>query len=217
MRAEVGVGSLHSRRQLLKALYWKKLCTMSSDRLVSLIFRRRHTEVLAGHGALSCLNSFKTCLDELDLGSAWSDATADDWDSLVRAQVLAKELHQQAARQLACTSLTLYTALDHSYAQGAHSYLLDRGNLPGTRLKTHLRLGILWTMSRVASVAKWPASGGCCLVGLLKMPSTLCCCAHPSPATGTSSAAAWLWRCPAWVWPAAPSLTTLMEHPLLKL
>ena len=164
MRAEVGVGSLHSRRQLLKALYWKKLCALSSDRLVSLIFRRRHAEVLAGHGALSCLNSFKTCLDELDLSAAWADATADDWDSVVRAQVRAKELRQQTALQLACRSLTLYTALDHSYSHGAHSYLLDRGNLPGTRLKTHLRLGILWTMSRVASVAKWPASGGCCLL-----------------------------------------------------
>ena len=37
-------------------------------------------------------------------------------------------------------------------SRSAHSYLLDRGNLLGTRLKSHLRLGIMWLMPRVASV-----------------------------------------------------------------
>ena len=40
----------------------------------------------------------------------------------------------------------------------------DRTNIAGTRLKSHLRFGILWLMDRVASVLGWPEAGTHCLL-----------------------------------------------------
>ena len=165
MRADMGIGTLHSRRQLLKSLYWKKLCDMRSDRLVSVLFRARHADVLAGRGQLSCLNSFRSCLIELNLSTAWATRSVmADWPTGVRGLVRANEIKQQCALQLGCSSPSLYTSLEYDFSFGAHSYLLDRSNLLGTRLKSHLRFGVLWLMSRVASVLKWPKTGGSCLM-----------------------------------------------------
>ena len=165
LRADMGVSSLHARRLLLKTLYWKKLCDMSSDRLASLLLRRRHAEVISGHAALSCLNSFKASLLELGLDAGWSSCSAlGDWPTLVRNQVRQHELEHQQELQRGYSSLSLYTELGHDFSLGAHSYLLDRGNLLGTRLKSQLRFGVLWLMARVASVLKWPAAGGGCPV-----------------------------------------------------
>ena len=120
---------------------------------------------MVGRGRLSCLHSFKTVLEKYDLLQCWRAATVPgDWASAVRAAVKEEDLRAHAEAVARQSSLTLYTQLNHDSSKGAHPYLLDRSNIPGTRLKCHLRLGILWLMDRVASTLKWPPAAGVCLL-----------------------------------------------------
>jgi len=162
-RADTGVGSCASRRQLLKMLYWSKLCNANNERLLAHVFRHRHAEVLAGGARFSCLLSFRQVLSTYGLTSFWESCSdSSEWPTLVRKQVLAVELGRHHAEVSELPSLSFFSTLHHDFSDGVHPYLDDRANLLGTRLKSKLRWGCLWLMQRVASNLSWPVSGGMC-------------------------------------------------------
>ena len=166
VRADLGLHTLRSRRQMLKLLYWGKLCNTKSNRLLAHVFKSRRAQVIAGGGALSSLVSFRSCLAELDLSYVWLSASCPgDWPSLVRQHIRDHNDHIYDHAVDNSASLSLYRHFNaRAYPRVVHPYLDDRYNIPGTRLKSYLRMGAMWTMSRVASCAGWPASGGACLL-----------------------------------------------------
>ena len=90
--------------------------------------------------------------------------TTSDWSNYVRQLAVRLHTEDQGKVIASHSSLLLFSCLGHFYSHGTHPYLDDRSNLRGTRLKTALRTGTMWTMSRVASALGWPASGGLCLL-----------------------------------------------------
>ena len=166
VRIDLGLQTLQLRRQMLKLLYYDKLCQANSNKLLSHLFRKRHSQVVAGHGKLSCLNSFKACLDEFNLSHVWLPATCpNNWPTLVRSQAQTISDHAHTSAITNSSSLYIYRQRGfRSCPRDVHPYLDDRHNIRGTRFKTYLRMGTLWTMSRVASCAGWPRAGGECLL-----------------------------------------------------
>ncbi len=62
VRAELGLEELRFRRQALKLRWWARLCDAPQERLMSLLFRRRHEEVSAGGARFSGLRSLRELL-----------------------------------------------------------------------------------------------------------------------------------------------------------
>ena len=86
--AEMGLHPLVSRRRARKLGYWRKLCGADESRLLSVIFRNRHAEVVAGGAKQSCLNSFRDVLSMHGLAEHWDGRTVStSWHSVVRAVV----------------------------------------------------------------------------------------------------------------------------------
>ena len=163
VRADLGLAPLESRRRCLKMLYDGKLCNAAHDRLLSLVFRRRHEEALAGGAKLSVLHSFKTELLGHQFGQAWRAAAVPaEWPQLVRDRVQEVAKDAETAVMLQHGSLKLFNTLGQDFTMGTHALLEDRSNILGTRLKSQLRFGVLWLMDRVAKVLDWPTAGGLC-------------------------------------------------------
>ena len=76
LRAEFEVLSLKSRRRILKPGYWRKLCDSKHSRLLSLVFRSRYAQVLAGGGQHSSPVAFRDLLQECDLEHHWLHRSA---------------------------------------------------------------------------------------------------------------------------------------------
>ena len=165
VRADLGLPSLQTRRRALKLGYWSKLCEAQSAKLLSVVFRSRHADVLHGRGRLSCLHSFRDTLCKFGLATLWRyRTTTADWAAVTRRVIELAHANESSAAIGTHSSLALYARLDHDIRSGTHPYLDDRTNLHGTRLKSALRMGTLWTMSRVASALGWPAVAGQCLL-----------------------------------------------------
>ena len=163
--SDLGLPTLKTRRKILKLGFWKRLCDARPDRLLSRLFRKRHQEVLAGSARLSCLRSMGALLCEFKFGHFWTTGTVpSDWAGLVRARAWLSEAALQTANMASCSSLLLYRSLGHGFRRGTHPFLDDRDNIHGTRLKSSLRFGTIFTMSRVARTLKWPESGAHCLL-----------------------------------------------------
>ena len=69
---------LQSRRQARKLGYWGKLCSAESERLLSVVFRRRHAEVVAGTAPQSCLVAFQEVLMEHGFTEQWAACDITD-------------------------------------------------------------------------------------------------------------------------------------------
>ena len=105
----------------------------------------------------------RTVLLEHDFAHNWISQSVElDWTVLARSAVRTRQLHDQARLLTLQSSLKLYSTLGHDFTCGINPYLDDRSNIFGTRLKTALRLGTLWVMTRVVSVLKWSESHSVC-------------------------------------------------------
>ena len=141
------------------------MCSADPDRLLAHVYRCRLRVTQGGGGKYSSLNAFRDCLADLGFDHYWINGCADsDWSSRVHVTSRLVVLEEEAAKMAHSSSLQLFRRLRHDFSSGTHAYLHDRQNRLGTRLKSSLRFGTLWLLSRVASVLKWPRSGGACLL-----------------------------------------------------
>jgi hypothetical protein len=140
VRAELGLEELRFRRQALKLRWWARLCAAPQERLVSLLFRRRHAEVLAGGGRFSGLREL---LYSYGFAGEWLDRRASpspnpEWCLAVDTAV--RERAADVARADIASRASLRGFVSHP--GGLSSYLDDRSNIRGTRM-TKVRLGLL--------------------------------------------------------------------------
>jgi hypothetical protein len=164
LRAEFGLTTLKSRRRVLKLGYWRKLCISEHSRLFSLVFRRRHEQVLRGDGRFSGLRAFRDLLVECDMEHRWLRGTALEetaWRSAANLAVRAMSEREEAAELSARSSLRLYSELELKQT-AIPQYLSDRSNVVGTRLLTKCRMGYLYLMDRVAKAASAEEVSPCC-------------------------------------------------------
>ena len=164
LRTEFSVPTLQSRRMILKLGYWRKLCFAEHSRLFSLVFRRRHEQVLSGGGAHSCLRAFRDLLINCDMHSRWLNRSAmveKAWRSAVRLAVEDIRVQEEAVRIASHSSLRLYTQLELKQTD-IPLYLNDRSNAEGVHLLTKCRLGYLWTMRAIAKTVRDPSVNAMC-------------------------------------------------------
>ena len=90
--------------------------------------------------------------------------TTSEWELQARQRVERAWETRQNSDLGAHKSLRLCTQLRHERSHGCHPYLDDRSNIPGTRIKTYLRLGTTLTMEQIASSLKSPGFSDCCLM-----------------------------------------------------
>ena len=163
--SELGLDRLKPRRQQLKLGYWEHLCTADNSRLLSLVFRNRHAEVVAGRGLHSCLQSFRDVLVDHGFGDEWeSKELQDNWKDAVLQATKSKQVAMEKAAWAGRSSLEVYASLGHSAAAGVAPYLDDWTNREGVRMLTKCRLGYLLLMKTIARILRWPLSGGCCVM-----------------------------------------------------
>ena len=151
--AELGMEPPEVRRHSLKLGYWARLCNAAKDRLLSLIFTRRHAEVSQGGAPRSCLQSFKSSLQDHAFGQEWDAKTAGPvFHRLAKEKIAAVGRRFQQLQILSKPSLSYFSSIGQDYSLGTALDLDDRNNLVGTRLLTRLRLGQAYLMERVASL-----------------------------------------------------------------
>ena len=164
--AELGLLILKARRQMLQLGYWRKLCTVRVNRLLSRVFRHRMEHVRAGGGRRSLLWNFRTTLYALGLSRFWDSGGAgysdSHWRNVVWNSVDRVHRRSWRDRALAKSSLSVYVSLGHTPEDGVAPYLDEaRADRTATRLMSRVRLGTLWLMSRIHSVSGGAVSDVC--------------------------------------------------------
>ena len=169
LRSELGLCSLKARRVKLRLGFWSHLCRADPSRLMSVVFRRRHAEVLAGGARLSGLRHFKDALVQQGLGFYWdagciSPGPVEEWKEKVDSHVMARE--REAQLQEMHTKPSLRNYVRHCLPSGDRVpvYLQDRSNVQGRDIMAACRLGSLDLMPRIAQSMKWPESRGRCML-----------------------------------------------------
>ena len=165
VRAELGLVELQFRRQALKLRWWDRLCSVLPERLLSLVFRRRHNEILSGGARYSGLQSMKDLLLSYGFSEEWLQRRSDlkvnvSWTTEVKAVVNLRALASASANIAGRSSLSLLSLRPHGIAH----YLDDRKNMAGTRLLAKVRLGHIMVMATVARMLGWPANRALCLL-----------------------------------------------------
>lgn len=113
MHAELGLLSLADRRVCLKLGYYQRLCDASEDRLLSLIFRRRHAEVERGAAPHSGLQSMRVAMADAGFAKEWRarDCGAGDWVSEVKLAVTERAALVQREEMAQRSTLAEYVRL----------------------------------------------------------------------------------------------------------
>jgi hypothetical protein len=163
VRAELGLEELRFRRQARKLRWWAQLCDAPQERLMSLLFRRRHEEVLASGARFIGLRSLRELLTSYGFADEWLDRRAGrkpEWCLAVDAAV--RERAADVARADIAGHSSLRGFVPHP--GGISRYLDDRSNIRGTRTITKVRLGHLMVMATVGRMLHWPlpGPGACC-------------------------------------------------------
>ena len=132
LRAEMGLSPLQIRRRGRKLGYWRKLCMAHESRLVSLIFRERHAEVVAGTATQSCLVGFKRVLEMHGFAELWTErAVTDTWQADVWHAVDIERSQDETVVMSHHSSLAGYAQLGHTSNKGIPCYLHDLSNREG--------------------------------------------------------------------------------------
>jgi len=143
----MGLQTLASHRRSLKLGYWRRLCVAPRNRLLSsLVFRRRHAEVLSGGAQWSHLNAMLSLSLELDMEEEWQSREVfckREWDVQVSSSVGSASYFEERELFLTHSTLSVYAGLGHSASRGVAPYLNDTSNKLGTRLMTKARFGHL--------------------------------------------------------------------------
>jgi hypothetical protein len=192
LRAEHGVELLSARRLKLKVGFWRRLYTVSPQRLLRSVVEMRYLQVRAGNariGSRSVLRSFRDSLTNSGLGHYWIDPSGavvdynkEDWKRYSYAIIDEQQDRNRAARMVGSSSSRLYTQVkswdindsDHAAYSGEvgrlgfrvpEPYLDDRVSSPATvRLKLLARVGALPLMDRIGRERGWPRTARVCLM-----------------------------------------------------
>ena len=135
LRTEMDLVSLSYRRAKLKLGYWAHLCNADPSRILSVIFKYRHAEVLAGGARHSALWKFRRTLLEYDLGSDWRTMSADpgwQWRQTAEDRVMEAHKVKQARDRCEKSSLFNYVSLGLPPDCRIPLYLQDCSNTLGT-------------------------------------------------------------------------------------
>ena len=163
--AELGLRALQPHRQEIKLKYWAKLCNAPHSRLLSVVFRGRHAEVMAGGGQDSCLQSFRSLMHAWGFQAEWSSRVAgDNWSTSVSSAAESARSDRERNSISGHSSLASYALLEHTAGAGLAQYLDDWSNRDGVRLMTKCRLGYLMLMGTVSKLMAWPRAGGQCVL-----------------------------------------------------
>jgi len=163
LRMELALNQLQYRRQALKLLFWERLCNADPDRLLAVVFRRRHSEALDGGARHSWHQATSQLMARWGISHAWRARKAGpEWHDTIETIAKAHATHSNTVALISSSRLRLYRSLRRS--EVISPYLDGRYNLKGLWLKTALRLGQALLMERIASVLKWPAVAGTCLL-----------------------------------------------------
>lgn len=114
LRLEMNLCTLKTRRRQLKVRYWAKLCRTDSDRLLSIIFRRRHRETQLGAAQRSVLRAFKQTLTDLGLQQYWQTRAAakDTWKETTLSRCTLLHEQEEQTRMVSHSTLRLYNKLE---------------------------------------------------------------------------------------------------------
>ena len=192
VRAEAGVEPLRSRWAKLQLGYWRRVFTAPHDRLLRMVARFRHRERLIGEGGIGSRGWMRAVQENLmqhNLGDYWlhpetMDATSlSKWRDMVYEKVDEASDRIRAQRLEAMESASDYVMIksweaniaEYSVMSGEEgklgqyvpeSYLDDRNNLKGTRLKLLCRTNSLPVMNRVGREVRppWPKAHRLCLM-----------------------------------------------------
>ena len=132
------------------------------ERLVSLLFRRRHAEVIAGGAKFSGLRSMQELLVSYGFAEEWLGRRAGpkaEWDRAVGTAVLGRAAAETSAAISEHTSLIGFVP----HPGGISRYLDDRSNIRGTRMVTKVRLGHLMVLATVGRMLHWPPTRARCV------------------------------------------------------
>ena len=167
VRAEMGLVEWRMRRKSLKLRWWGRMCRMPGERLVSLLFRRRHAELVRGGAKFSALRSARELLLESGFGDEWYGRTAGngvcEWEASVEDAMTTLAADKEDVEFRQRHSLVHYADLGHSHAKPMPLYLNDRSNLVGTRLLTKCRLGYVLLIENVGRMLNWPPARCVCV------------------------------------------------------
>jgi hypothetical protein len=148
LMAEFGTQSLSSRQQELSLRLFKRLCTLSSDRVLSRVFRARCQQVDNGVAPFSLFQSIKALLLRFELEEVWYTRPQDPshalwlrWESRIHSKAIKLDLIKRKAAILARPSLSLFSQVKPLDVQCVPSYL-DRRGL-GSWVKLKLRTSSL--------------------------------------------------------------------------
>ena len=168
VRRELGLTEWKFRRQSLKLRWWGRMCSLPAERLLSLLFRRRHAELAAGGARFSGLRSMRSLLHAYGFDAEWGSRSVgpdpNAWLTLVQEATSVRASESAAAALASSSLLSNYVQYRVCGKDGIARYLDDRANIQGTRLLTKCRLGWLLTMAAVAKMMKWPEAGAQCLL-----------------------------------------------------
>jgi len=186
MHAELGLLSLADRRVCLKLGYYQRLCDASEDRLLSLIFRRRHAEVERGAAPHSGLQSMRVAMADAGFAKEWRarDCGAGDWVSEVKLAVTERAALVQREEMAQRSTLAEYVRLGLRPLTKNALHLDDAYSSEGTKLMTKARLGHLLLMQNVARVCGWPVGRARCVLckqGVEDVRHFLLCCPILAP------------------------------------
>jgi hypothetical protein len=104
------------------------MCAVPQERLVSLLFRRRHAEVLAGGAKLSVLHSIRVLMVSLGFAEEWRGRRAgpkSEWHLAVDTAVRERAAAATAMALTGHTSLAGFVPLPGRISR----YLDDRSNI----------------------------------------------------------------------------------------
>ena len=177
MHAELGLLSLADRRVCLKLGYYQRLCDASEDRLLSLIFRRRHAEVERGAAPHSGLQSMRVAMADAGFAKEWRarDCGAGDWVSEVKLAVTERAALVQREEMAQRSTLAEYVRLGLRPLTKNALHLDDAYGSPGPPSPDAKRGSSVRLASRESAVCSLQARcGGCAaLPALLSRPGSL--------------------------------------------
>ena len=163
---EIGLCPLWSRRDKLCLRFWRYLCSQSSDRILSAVFRERCNAVDSGakDAAGSILVKYKALLNKYGLGAQWRarSTLGVDWDTLVEQKVAAKV--EQQLEEDARSSQTTRVYMRRAPGLYVPVWLSSDRNPPGQWLKCRARTGTLPLLSVLGRWAnpEWSAEQKLC-------------------------------------------------------
>ena len=192
VRAETGTEPLRSRWSKLQLGYWRRVFTAPPARLLRVVASFRHRERMEGEGGIGSRGWMRAVQENLmqhSLGDYWlrpammDNISLCDWRATVYEAVDEAFNRARAARLEGMTSAKDYVMIknwdvnvaEYSVMSGEEgklgqyvpeSYLDDRNNLKGTRLKLLCRTNSLPVMNRIGREVRppWPQAHRLCLM-----------------------------------------------------